>query len=58
MTCSCGRTVSPTPENVVGPAIFPFAYLLLFNCECASTRAAVLWEAADEDIESEPIAAE
>jgi hypothetical protein len=59
--CSCGCRVYFTPANVVGPAIFSFAYLLLLNCvDCGSTRAAVLWEAENEDIESEeqPLAAE
>jgi hypothetical protein len=58
--CSCGRRAAPTPGNIVGPAVYDFAYLLLFNCDCGSTRAAILWEAADEDLESEerPLAAE
>lgn len=59
MICSCGRRCSPTPSNVVGPAIMEFAYLLLFNCTCGSTRAAVLYEAADEaEDEEEAQAAE
>lgn len=56
MKCSCGLRVVFTLATVVGPALFEFAYLLLVNCSCGSTRAAVIWEAEDES--DEAIAAE
>ncbi|HYQ47102.1 MAG TPA: hypothetical protein VER11_34265 [Polyangiaceae bacterium] len=57
MICSCGLQVEFTSATAVGPMLSDFAYLFLVNCKhCHSTRAALLWEAADDD--EQPIAAE
>jgi hypothetical protein len=56
MTCGCGRRVEFTPATAVGPMVSDYSYLFLVNCACGSTRAALIWEAADDD--EEPIAAE
>jgi hypothetical protein len=48
MPCPCCRQFSaPTPANVLGPLLYTFMYAVLFNCQCGSTRAVVLWESAD-----------
>lgn len=61
MICSCGRELVFTPETIVGPAVFDDGtYLILVNCSCGSTRAAVMHEPepdlndlAQEDYESD-----
>jgi hypothetical protein len=56
MICSCGLRVQFTPETAVGAMVSDYSYLFLANCACGSTRAAVLWDAEDDEFEA--IAAE
>lgn len=52
MACPCcQRHSAPNAENVLGAQLSEVSYLLLYNCDCSSTRAVVLW--ASEELERE-----
>ena len=43
--CSCcRRPAAPTPANVIAPMVHQFMYAVMWNCECGSTLACVIWE--------------
>lgn len=47
--CACCRQpTAPTPANVIRPQISPWMYAVLFNCDCGSTLAVVIWEAPED----------
>ena len=59
--CSCcAKSCAPTPQNVVknGGVVFDECYLVMFNCECASTQAVTLWEAEEFALDVAAAAAE
>jgi hypothetical protein len=59
--CGCGKACAPTGENIVGIALYEgYSYLIQFNCECGSTKSAVMWESEESalDVAALEIAAE
>lgn len=47
--CSCcSLPAAPTAESVLRPLVSAIMYAVLWNCECGSTLAVVIWESEDE----------